>query len=320
MNQADVFGASFAGSPPPLSGEYRLLESFGGAFTAWSPEGLPSLVIPLPDLPQGATGRRSGGCELLAFHELVFTLPNRAWRGPAAVLACLETSLLDVFSVLAVDLVNGVGSNPSWKNILSAVENWFALLRPGRRLSAEAELGLWGEVWFLERSNAVDLLVQAWRGPETDNTDFFLGGASVEIKTSRSRLRHHVSQTQVMQPVGVAKSWLLSLWVKPDPTAPLQMSLGGLVTSVLRRANDRAAVLRCLALAGYSPSDHAAYDRPYALLEEPLWFPTESIPRVRVVDPGVSRLRYEVSLEGVRPADGDAANNLSRHFHLNAYP
>ncbi len=156
-------------------------------------------------------------------------------------------------------------------------------------------MGLWGELWFLSRRSEVDSLLAGWCGPDGDNTDFFFGSKGVEVKTSRTRRQHFVSLAQVDDPTGSLGAWLLSIWVKPDPGSTL--TVAALADLVLQRAGDRGEALRRLARAGFQPAERSAYTTAFVVLDEPEWFAAEDVPRVRLADPGVSHLRYRVSLD-----------------------
>jgi hypothetical protein len=299
--------------PTPADVDYSLLAGANGIYVARAKTGTPALVIQLPEVPSGALGRRAGGCELLPYASLQFVSAKRAWTAAAAAFLCTDQDLLDVFVVLAADLERRLGSCPrEWRSIVSLVEEWQSLMAPRGRTSMEAEVGLWGEIWLLTASAAPDRLLSAWRGPDREPVDFFLDGKAVEVKTSRLRRQHWVSFAQVMNPVGDAEAWLLSLWIGLDPIRG--ETVPAMATRLLARVGDPAQALRRLAAAGYVAGDRAMYDMRIALLSEPEWYPMGSVPRVRSADPGVSRLRYTVSLDETHREHAAAAASLWRHF------
>lgn len=272
-----------------------LLATLEGGYAARSRDGMPTLLIPLENIPSGAAGFRALGCELLGHPSVQVVESGQSRNIPAAALICTQPDLLDSFAVLAGDILRITAGSRTWRTIAAAVEEWLALLAPKGRPSVEREIGLWGELWFLARSVDVGRVLASWRGPEQDASDFFLDGKSVEVKTSRARNRHFVSQTQVDAPAGDRPAWLLSMWVKVDPSISAR-GVSDLVDLILERAPDRADALRRIARAGYSPGDRNAYGMRLVMLEEPGWFPAGKVPRVRAADPGVSNLRYQVSL------------------------
>lgn len=297
--------------------DYQLLAEHDGAFAARSKAGLAALVLPVAGLGPAATGRRTSGCELVGHSSLHFVYRGNAWDGAAAALICSDPELVDTFAVLADDVLTRTRGTFTWPSIVAVVEEWQNLLMPRGRPSKEAELGIWGELWFVEQSRNIDRALSGWRGPEGDATDFFHDGVAVEVKASRTERQHFVSQAQVDMPVGLNDSWLLSLWVKVDPGSGL--TVPSIADAILARSADQADALRRLAQSGYSPADRREYTSGFALLSEPEWFATSDVPRVRAADPGISQLRYRAALDKARRADKVTTERLWRHFHERVY-
>ena len=84
---------------------------------------------------------------------------------------------------------------------------------------------------------------------------------------------HHVSQRQVDLPVGMHQAYLLSVWVGIEPVRGI--SLAELVDAALARVSDAPALLKQIALLGYSPLDRDQYATRFTPLETPLWFRAE---------------------------------------------
>lgn len=153
-------------------------------------------------------------------------------------------------------------------------------------------------------------------GPEGGPADFVIAARCVDVKTSKARLRHFVSQTQVDRPMGDLQAYFASLWVGSDPDAGVR--LPSLVERLLARSSDPACILKHLLQLGYSPADRDHYEATLLLLEEPHWFSVEAVPRVRVADPGVSHLRYAVTLDDTKALQGAEVAELRLHFHGHA--
>jgi hypothetical protein len=207
-----------AAADKPGETDYALLQEVDGAYVGRSRGGLPALVIPLSEVAPTTVGRRASGCEIVGHPSTRFVFGGHDTVGPAAALLCTEPNLVDAFAVLALDVASRArDGGGTWSSVLAAVEEWQTLLTPRQLPSAEAEEGLWGELWFLSQAEDVDRALAGWRGPEGDATDFFVSGKSAEVKTSRQRRQHHVSQSQVSTPAGTYEAWVLSIWVKLDP-------------------------------------------------------------------------------------------------------
>lgn len=304
---------SIHGPAPGEDSDYRIAISVGVAFLARGRDGAPTFLIPL-DVAPIATGRRGGGFSLNGADRVVFRSEGRAWEQAAATLECTEPDLVDAFLVLVSDIARRLEASPKvdWPAVLAWVEEWQVLLARRPTMDLDRQLGLWGELRIIANAARPDLLVAGWRGPDRDATDFFLDGVALEVKTSRRPHVHHVSQRQVVRPVGGHSAYVLSIWAGIDPARG--SSLTELVDQLVTRVGDAPALLRHVAGLGYAPIDRAEYATKFVSLETPRWFRTEDVPQVRRVDPGISEVRYVVALDVDKALDEPQANALWRHF------
>lgn len=293
--------------------EYRLADRIGIGFVARSTDGDAAFVIPLSAMPRPAVARVSSGCALLPADQVQFEFGGKQWNQPAAILQCTDAAVLEAFTILACDVARRFlnSSAVRWRDVVAIVDEWQLLLGRRGTLSAEGELGLWGEVWFIVTSAHPDQLVDAWQGPSGGPVDFVFGAIGAEVKTSRVRLVHHVSLPQVGQPLGRYDSYFVSVWVTVDPDRG--RTLPALVDALLATVADPSKALQLLLRAGYSPADRDAYQQRVFALEES-WFPAAQVPQVRQVDPGVFDLRYRVQLDEVCGLNEDESNRVRTHF------
>lgn len=302
------------GTLPTSSADYRLLSRGGPCLPAISREGAPSVVILLCEAP-GTIARVSSGVLLRPGHAVTFDLDGRVWTGPAAVLECRSLELMDTFVVLAADLANRIstpGSDPTWKDVATIVDEWQRLLSRTGRLAPDAELGLWCELTFIDSSATPDRIAAGWIGPDARHVDFLLDGVGAEVKGSTTRLAHHVSLSQAETPIGDLESFFVSMWVEHDPEGG--SSLGELAKSLMNRLRDSSHFLMQLLKAGYAPTDQAAYGTRFRLLETPSWFNATDIPSVHSFDPGISDIRYRVHLDRALSVPTETAERLRQHF------
>ena len=314
-SQAASLREAIAAVGTPAGGDdYRIATSVGPAFLARGRSGAPTLLIPL-DVAPDTVGRRGGGFFLNPATRVAFEYAGRRWEQAAAALECTESRLIDAFMVLVLDIsrrLASVASDITWPTILALVEEWQTLLAPRALLTPEQQLGLWGELWVISKAVNPNRLVAAWRGPEGEAVDFFVDGVAVDVKVSRRAHVHHVSQRQIDLPVGLHKAYLLSMWVGADPIRGI--SLAELVDATLARVSDPPALLRQIALLGYTPVDRDQYATRLIPLDTPRWFRTEDVPRVRAADPGISQVRYVVTLDIDRSLASELASGLWCHF------
>jgi hypothetical protein len=297
--------------------DFVLMQAFGRCYAARNRRGEPAFVVPLSMVPPGAVGRTGAGFELTAHPSLHFEFEGKSWDGAAAALSLKDVDVVESFAVLAADVIQRLGEDARWADVVAIVSEWQELFAPRGKPTAEAELGLWGELWFIAGSLDVDTMLVGWRGPERDATDFFVNGRSAEVKASRAQRVHRVSQSQVTRPAGDHPAWFLSLWVKADPASETTVST--LVDRILTRASDQRDAWVRISNAGYRQGDRRHFGTSYALMQAPEWYPASAIPRVREADPGVSDLRYRVVLDEARRERDETASMLWHHFQGRDY-
>lgn len=294
--------------------DYRIATSIGCAYLARSRTGAATVLIPLTS-EERSIGRRGGGFALSPASSVAFNYEGRRWSQPAASLECTDFALTETFLVLALDLVKRFEvTHPSkrWATTLEWLEEWQSLLARRPLMTAEQELGLWGELWFMAQSHYVDILLSAWRGPDSDTVDFFVDDVGVELKVSRRPLVHHVSRRQVQTPLGDRQSYVLSVWVAPDPVKGI--SLAELLDKLVALVADPPLFVKKISMVGCSMQDRDQYATRYVMLEQPRWFRSEDIPRIRVLDDGISDIRYVVTLDPDKSLGEREAKDLWKRF------
>ncbi len=282
------------------SAEHKLTEDVRGSFFGVSPSGHQVMVI--PTTAERSPLDRATGSVSISFQEQVhFELRKTRFDAPAAILTCLNDDLAATFRVLAREIAikaDARTSRPAARLISRLFGSWEELLRRRRSLSHEEQLGLWGELWLLLQAPNVDRAIASWRGPTGEVIDFVGGAIGVECKTTMRKLEHHFSQDQVERALGDLPIYVLSLWVDRDDVSG--RTLNEMIDDTAKVCADPSALERLLLQAGYSREDALLYGHRWRALEAPLWFEQASIPRVRTADPGVSSIRFVVSLDESR--------------------
>jgi hypothetical protein len=241
--------------------------------------------------------------------------PTRVW----ADIACVDPSLNQTFVAVAADLVaaTAVARTP-----LEAVERtlrtwrWFWGVDTSP-MSDAAALGLFGEMWFLDRWAPFPAAVNAWHGPTGVRHDFSTAAVSVEVKTTSSHStaapRHRIATLDQLDDPDSGELYLFSLQAIPEPSA------GNTLVSVVNRVRSRLAadpdlldsLDRQLALAGWSPAYHRQQLVAYRVAAERLYVISDEFP------PGIDDVSYTVDLAVcaewlVATAPGGAAETLRR--------
>jgi len=301
-------------APAAEADDYRIATAVGSAYLGRSRSGSAALLIPLAAAAT-TVARRGGGFQLSPADRVAFNHGGQRWEQAAAILECTAPDLIDTFLVLVADIARRLPTetgDTTWSKVVDLVEEWQVLLGRRNGLTPEQQLGLWGELWMISTAVDADALVAAWRGPDKEAVDFFLDGIGLELKASRRAYVHHVSQRQVIQPVGMHAAYFLSMWIGIEPVRGI--SLAELVDRLLLKVSDAPALLKRLALVGYSLGDREQYGSRFVTLEDPKWFRAADIPRIRAADNGISDIRYVVTLDPGKALDDQAEGRLWRHF------
>lgn len=231
----------------------------------------------------------------------------RAWVD----VVCLDAALESMFTSVAADLVARVEASPADRRgavaaTLSAWQ-WFW----GRQrlpLSEEEALGLFAELWFLDRWAPLPGALASWRGPLGGRHDFVASALSVEVKATRVRsdgaARHRITHLDQLAEPETGELMLFSLRVSPDDLATNNLS--GLVTRLHERLTaDPGAGARfhgLLERAGWQPGQAHHYNQGLRVLGEELYSVAGSFPRLTTasfasgVPTGVGDIIYSIDL------------------------
>ena len=166
-----ISAALTVGAQIPLGeNDYVITGQFANSLLG-SVNGTPSVLFPLANVPSGVS-RRGGGFALIPAACVSYEYAGERWEQASAVLECSEANLLHTFVVLAADIIDRAARSQSdftWQRLVEWVEEWQSLLGKKQLLTAEQQLGLWGELWFISQAAQPDLLVAAsHRHPKTN--------------------------------------------------------------------------------------------------------------------------------------------------------
>lgn len=204
-----------------------------------------------------------------------------------------------------------------------AVQRWESLLSRPSLMSEEAQAGLFGELWLLERligTLGVDAL-DAWVGPFHQPHDFRLGTIEIEVKTTSGAKRiHTINGLGQLQPSLDCSLYLLSLRLANAGAGG--RTLAECLTAIeAMLASSHTAVMRFragVAAVGYDPADAALYSRRRRLRDAPILVPiADGVPRLttdalsqidaRFATARISQVSYSIDLDGFGYADGTEA-------------
>lgn len=224
--------------------------------------------------------------------------------------------LLDAYPVICAvaDRVQQDGK-PFAIAVREVLETYHELLRGIGRLSDQEEVGLFGELWVLDR--LIDGLgeataVGAWRGAVSEEHDFGLPDDDVEVKTTMSETRRHwVGTATQLEPTVGRPLWVLSLQVTTAGVGGL--SLPELIASLRLRIVDgtvRAVLEDRLGLVRWRDDQAALYGRRFRLRTDPATFRVDddfpAVTPAKLATAGVAVQRvaavsYLIDLSGLPP-------------------
>ena len=230
------------------------------------------------------------------------------------------------FYALLEDLADRIqlAGTPAGTAFLSTIANWKDLLRPIERLSDEQQLGLWGELWLLQRLSkalGAPAAIAAWTGPLQEPHDFRLADQEIEVKATRSRRRSHViSSIEQLEPSPDHQLYLLSLHLEPGGAGGT--TLPEMVAAVRALCSGDSAAAdtleqRLLLGSRYAESDAPTYTDTFSFRAPPRLIPVNSglarITRSMLeaqLGPDAQRIddvQYRLDVAGLGDEDGSPA-------------
>ncbi|MFC4347075.1 PD-(D/E)XK motif protein [Kordiimonas lipolytica] len=224
-----------------------------------------------------------------------------------------ETEERELFRVLCrnlIECVKDISGQPDLniaRRILMRYRRWQDLLHKAKTdtLSEQAQLGLFGELFFLrhyamEYLNTVDA-VSAWRGPLGEEQDFSVLGKLIEVKTQKNSSDRKVQISSAEQ-LDICSGPIFLFHQTFALTGTEGTSLNELIETIIQSVG--AENITCqdelhhrLLEAGYAYS--AEYDqRKYIPCKTTFYDVSEHFPAIRasLLTAGVSDVKYRISL------------------------
>jgi hypothetical protein len=210
---------------------------------------------------------------------------------------------------------------PALEATVAELHCFTGLLAERALLGAERQIGLLGELLFLERlvaSQGVEML-DSWVGPDAEPHDFRVDRVEFEVKTTVAPKRIHIihGQEQLVPSKGCSLL-ILSLLLGP-PGKSSGFSLASKIHEIDGRfAGDptrKARFVKSLEKLGVKGEDLAHYGRGFSLRRTMAIVPVDNnfpvISRTSLqnilgdLSQRIESLQYAVNLEGLEKEDGD---------------
>lgn len=235
---------------------------------------------------------------------------------PFVEIACLEPQGHAALDIIVHELIEALEAGASIgrirlvQNVLAKWRRFWSGVGQGV-LSKEQQIGLFGEIWFLNRwlspSVGVTRAVQMWRGPTGARNDFEGQSFGIEVKTTGRVEASHIIHglEQLLEPPDGAL-FLFSLSVRDEANGV--ETLPRMVQEMRDRLTEDYASLSqfdaTLYAAGYDDRLTSEYAKlVLRIREEGLYRVNEGFPRLIPssiaggLPPGVSTVTYELRLD-----------------------
>lgn len=249
----------------------------------------------------------------------VETVISSGGNGRADVtLRLADPRYADIFETLATDMVAAVDGLTSAGACAPAFINrflsWQRFLQRavGDGLSPWAQMGLYGELWFLKSHLLgwlpVERAVNSWTGPLGANQDFQPWAVGIEIKCTGTKLplRVQINNERQLDSTGTEALFLcvLTLDVRDGSERTLPQLVEELRSHLRPSPSAASAFDERLIHMGYLDAHEGRYaDRAYALREVRTFRVAPGFPRIIESDvlPGVGEVRYSVGVSDCEP-------------------
>ena len=269
------------------------------------------VTLAADDKPLSDTGTRGLAVDT---HELIDEKNGKTLR--CIDLICRDPSGFRAFDIIVDEIAEAMdGPQASAPQVVASVlAKWrrFWGLPARHLLSRAQQLGLFGEVWFLDRwmSPCVGISesAQRWRGPLGSRHDFEWAAGSIEVKVSESSRAplHRINGVEQLHAPESGTLFLFSLCVRVEDGG--EYTLSSCVASALEAASQDGSALdqleAKLSEAGYRREHESEYDKlRLRISSEGLYNVIDDFPRIAPdtfaagVPAGVERMEYDINLQ-----------------------
>ena len=224
-------------------------------------------------------------------------------------LVCMSSELTMTFTSVAADIGAEAGSaipETRLSAVVSALGRWQWFWRiETDRLSERDALGLFAELWFLQRwEGGGEAAVDAWTASTGSRHDFQWPERSIEVKATGRRadgaVVHRIQHLDQLTDPEEGTLYLFSLRVVRDELAhnTLPSLVDRVSESLQGNARAKEDFARKLGLRGYSPAFRKHQETPYRILGERMYRVGAGFPRLTLatfdkgLPPGIGAVSY----------------------------
>lgn len=281
----------------------QLHPSCEGVYVGLDNQGNRHLLVQVPAsarsrLLMSTRGLVAEVCEL----RLVGTEPHM-WVD----ISCVLPSLNETFTLVASDLAVALAasSDDPMGAVIRTLDKWRRFWgATSLGLSLEAELGLFGELWFLDQWVPAVEGPLLWVGPTGNRHDFVSESVSVEVKTTMGTngpITHHISSLDQMASPQNGRLLFFSLRVVQDAGA--RNSLNSLIDRLRLKFSGRPDLALAFesALQQANAPIAAAEAKRFRVTDQGLYDVREGFPRltkddINLIAPNVIDVSYGIDM------------------------
>lgn len=214
----------------------------------------------------------------------------------------LTPELLALFLRVMDSLLRSLPDNPQLSEVREAVHDVAELFRALEAPARRDVQGLWAELFVIAISGDTNCWLRAWRGHANEKFDFAFDAVRVEVKSGQSPRRLHSFSLEQLAPPPGSNVYVASVLVRQSVGGAGVLDLadrlangvaehGALVDKIWR--NTVEALGR-----DFSELTDVRFDEAHA--QQTLRFvAAELVPRPRLVDAGVTNVRFESDIDAI---------------------
>ena len=223
----------------------------------------------------------------------------------------------DVLGIASTRTENN--SHKTVKLILDRIKAWqkFMQFNGNTKLTLEQEIGLWGELEFIQKAISFALspssVISAWKGPLDELHDFSFGNQHVEIKTSSSinGFSINIGNLDQLMPQSDNELYLQAFLLKKDSGKTLNEQIDSVKQILIVEPDILTHFQSLLLRSGYSSDDADKYTQTYHVISERMFVVDQYFPCIHRgnVPASVQTARYTLDVNRI-----DVSSKLLNDF------
>ena len=213
--------------------------------------------------------------------------------------------LLKLFFEIFEVFWDSCNQQPSEHDIASRCVNYLELFKLAKVPKLKPDLGLWGELYFIDHSLNPDTTCDAWHEKARANYDFVFPNQFFEIKTTEEQNRKHRLKLSQLERSGGREGLICSIMTKESSNGKTCLELARSICEKVETVAAKDKMLAVISQFGFS--DHELHDRSFCVetaRETIAYFPTSELPRPQIQEKDkISGVSFMLDFEGLQSVD-----------------